>query len=37
MNEFGYGAALSVLLFIVIMGLTIVQWNLRKRWIHYED
>ena len=37
MNQFGYGAALSVLLFIVIMGLTIVQWNLRKRWIHYED
>lgn len=37
MNQFGYGAALSVLLFVVIMGLTIVQWNLRKRWIHYED
>lgn len=37
MNQFGYGAALSVILFIVIMALTVVQWNLRKRWIHYED
>lgn len=37
MNQFGYGAALSVILFVVIMALTIVQWNLRKRWIHYEN
>lgn len=37
MNQFGYGAALSVILFVVIMALTLVQWNLRTRWIHYED
>ena len=37
MNEFGYGAALSVILFIVIMALTLIQWKLRKKWVHYED
>lgn len=37
MNQFGYGAALSVILFIVIMALTVIQWNLRTRWIHYEE
>lgn len=37
MNEFGYGAALSVILFVAIMALTIVQWSMRKKWVHYED
>lgn len=37
MNEFGYGAALSVILFVAIMALTLVQWHLRRRWVHYED
>lgn len=37
MNEFGYGSALSVILFVVIMLLTLVQWWMRKKWVHYED
>ena len=37
MNEFGYGSALSVILFIAILGLTLFQWNLRKKWVHYEN
>lgn len=37
MNEFGYGSALSVILFIAILGLTLLQWNLRKKWVHYEN
>ena len=37
LNEFGYGSALSVILFIAILGLTLLQWNLRKKWVHYEN
>ena len=35
--KFGYASAISVVLFLMIVGLTILQWNTRKRWIHYED
>lgn len=37
MNKFGYGSALSVILFLVIMGLTLAQWSVRKKWVYYED
>lgn len=37
MNKFGYGSALSVILFLVIMGLTLAQWSIRKKWVYYED
>jgi len=35
--EFGYASALAFILFAVILILTLVQWNLRKRWVHYEQ
>jgi multiple sugar transport system permease protein len=35
-HHFGYGATLSVLLFLIVLVLTVVQWQLRKRWVEYE-
>lgn len=37
MNKFGYGSAISVILFVVILGLTLLQWSVRKKWVYYED
>lgn len=37
MNRFGYGSAISVVLFVVIMALTMAQWKVRKRWVYYEE
>lgn len=37
MSQFGYGSAISVVLFIMIMGLTLLQWKVRKKWVYYED
>lgn len=36
-NEIGYASALAVVLFIVILGLTFLQWNMRKKWVYYEQ
>lgn len=36
MFEFGYASAISFILFLIILGLTLAQWSLRKRWVHYE-
>jgi len=35
--DFGYASAASVVLFLMILILTIVQWKLRKKWVYYED
>jgi len=35
--EFGYAATIAWMLFVVMMGLTVLQWQLRKRWVHYES
>lgn len=35
--EFGYASAISVILFVIILALTVVQWNLRKKWVHHEE
>jgi multiple sugar transport system permease protein len=35
-HAFGYGATLSVLLFLIVLALTVIQWQLRKRWAFYE-
>ncbi len=35
--EIGYASSLSVILFVLILLLTIVQWGLRKRLSHYEQ
>ncbi|MCC7372419.1 MAG: sugar ABC transporter permease [Chloroflexi bacterium] len=32
----GYGAAIASLLFLLIMALTVVQFWLSKRWVHYD-
>ena len=32
----GYASAISLLLFIIIMAVTVVQFRLQKRWVHYE-
>jgi multiple sugar transport system permease protein len=36
-HAFGYGATLSVLLFVIVLVLTVVQWQLRKRWVFHES
>ncbi|MFJ3394857.1 carbohydrate ABC transporter permease [Leifsonia aquatica] len=35
-NDRGYAAAIAFLLLIIILGLTIVQFRLQKKWVHYE-
>jgi multiple sugar transport system permease protein len=34
--DMGYASAMAYLLFLVILALTIVQWVLQKRWVHYS-
>jgi multiple sugar transport system permease protein len=36
-HHFGYGATLSVLLFVIVLVLTIVQWQLRRKWVFHES
>lgn len=36
-NAPDYASALAVVLFIVVLVLTIVQFGIRKRWVHYEN
>jgi multiple sugar transport system permease protein len=33
--DMGYAAAMAYLLFLVVLGITIVQWISQKRWVHY--
>jgi multiple sugar transport system permease protein len=33
---FGYGSTLSVVLFVIVTTLTVLQWQMRKRWVFYE-
>lgn len=35
--RFGFASAASVILFLMIVALTIVQWKGRKKWVYYED
>ncbi len=34
--EIGYGSAIGVLLFVVALTLTIIQWSLRRRFVYNE-
>lgn len=34
--EFGYASSISAILFVIILALTLAQWNIRKRWIYHE-
>ncbi|KRV46467.1 sugar ABC transporter permease [Wenjunlia vitaminophila] len=36
-HHFGYGATLSVLLFLIVLVLTVIQWQMRKRWVFHEN
>jgi multiple sugar transport system permease protein len=36
-HAFGYGSTLSVLLFLIVLALTVLQWQMRKRWVTYES
>ncbi|MBM2623225.1 sugar ABC transporter permease [Actinoplanes sp. LDG1-06] len=36
-HAFGYGATLSVLLFGIVLALTVLQWQMRKRWVFHEQ
>lgn len=35
--EFGYASAIAFILFIMIFALTLIQWTVRKRWVHHEQ
>lgn len=35
-NQFGYASAIAVLLFVIVLALTLVQWQTRKRWVFHE-
>ncbi|WP_330280979.1 carbohydrate ABC transporter permease [Streptomyces sp. NBC_00588] len=36
-HHFGYGATLSVLLFLLVLVLTVIQWQMRKKWVFHES
>ncbi|BCY05978.1 carbohydrate ABC transporter permease [Actinoplanes sp. L3-i22] len=36
-HAFGYGATLGVLLFVIVLALTVLQWQLRRRWVFHEQ
>ena len=33
---FGYGSTLAVVLFAIVATLTVLQWQMRKRWVFHE-
>lgn len=35
-HDFGYGSALALLLFAIVLSLSLVQWQLRKKWVTYD-
>ncbi|WP_052487789.1 carbohydrate ABC transporter permease [Gordoniibacillus kamchatkensis] len=35
--EFGYASALAYILFFIILAFTLIQWQLRKRWVFHES
>jgi multiple sugar transport system permease protein len=34
-NDGGYGAAIAMMLLVIIVALTVVQFRLQRRWVHY--
>jgi multiple sugar transport system permease protein len=34
--KMGYASALAWMIFAIILALTITQFRLSKRWVHYE-
>ncbi len=35
--RFGYASAIAFILFFIILIITLLQWNIRKRWVHHEQ
>ena len=33
----GYSSALAMILFVIVMAFTLIQWSLRKRWVYGEN
>ena len=36
-NDIGYGSALALMLLSFVLLLTLLQWQLRRKWVFYED
>jgi multiple sugar transport system permease protein len=36
-KEFGYGSTVGVVMFVLVLGLTLVQWLARTKWVHNEN
>lgn len=36
-HAFGYGSTLAIVLFLIVLVLTVIQWQMRKRWVFYEN
>ncbi|OKI64007.1 carbohydrate ABC transporter permease [Micromonospora sp. CB01531] len=36
-HHFGYGATLSILMFVIVLALTMLQWQMRKKWVFHES
>jgi multiple sugar transport system permease protein len=36
-HHFGYGSTLAIVLFLVVLALTVLQWQMRKRWVFHEN
>ncbi|WP_159619940.1 carbohydrate ABC transporter permease [Ruania rhizosphaerae] len=36
-NQFGYASAIAVLLFVIVLALTLLQWQTRKKWVFHES
>jgi multiple sugar transport system permease protein len=34
--KMGYASAIAWVLFVIIMGLTVFQWNLQRKWVNYD-
>ncbi len=36
-SEFGYGSAIALVLFLIILGVTVFQLRMQRRWVYYES
>lgn len=34
--QLGYASAISMTLFVIVLGVTVVQFRVRRAWVHYE-
>lgn len=37
LGDKGYASAVAVILFLIIMAVTLIQFKLQKKWVHYSD